>query len=241
MMSQTDLIWQYQDAENELDKLKKELDATPERQKMKKLRRVLQEQTEKIDSFKTGVKEKEAELDSSLKKLEALLKDYDLEQDDLGIMMEDEESTAEELTESRKAMEELLEKVNALKKSLTDCQNWIHKAEDAIKETYQKGSKTKRDYEAAKAVVETEKLERKPVIDRAQREVERLEGFVTPQLLSRYKAIKKKYPNPVAAIENNRCSGCGMSVSMSVVKKYQAEDSVMECENCGRLLCQRKN
>lgn len=239
MMAQTDLIWQYQDAEAELDKLRKELEQTPERQKMKKLRRVLTEQSERIDSFKTGVKEREAELDSSLKKLEALLKDYDLEQDDLGIMMEDEESTAEELTESRKAMEELLEKVNALKKSLTDCENWIKRAEESIKETYQKGVKTKRDYEAAKAVVETEKQERKPVIDRAQREVERLESFVSPEILKRYKLIKKKFPNPVALIENNRCSGCGMSVSMSVVKKYQTDDSVIECENCGRLLCKR--
>ena len=144
-----------------------------------------------------------------------------------------EPDTAEDLTESRKSMEELLEKVNSLKKSLTECQNWIQKATESIKETYQKGSKTKRDYEAAKAVVETEKQERKPVIDRAQREVERLEKFVTPELLKRYKLIKKKYANPVAAIENNRCSGCGMSVSMSVVKKYQAEGSVMECENCG--------
>ena len=236
-MTQTEMIWKYQEAEAELDKLKKELESTPERQKMRKLRRVLQEQTEKIDSYKNGIKEKEAELDAGLKKLEALLRDYDLEQDDLNIMIEDEECTAEELTESRKAMEELLEKVNGLKKSLTDCQSWISKTTDAIRDAYSKGSKTKRDYEAAKAVVETEKLERKPVIDKAQKEVERIELQLSPEILKRYKSIKKKYPNPVATITDNRCSGCGMSVSMSVVKKFQAGNSIIECENCGRIIC----
>ena len=239
-MTQTELIWKYQEAEAELDKLKKELEVTPERQRMRKLRKVLTEQTEKIDAYKTGIKEKEAELDNSLKKLEALLKDYDLEQDDLNIMMEDEECTAEELTESRKAMEELLDKVNSLKKSLTECQTWIGKTTEAIKETYSKGSKTKRDYEAAKAVVETEKLERKPVIDKAQKEVERIELQLSPDILKRYKAIKKKFPNPVATITDNRCSGCGMSVSMSVVKKYQGDGVAIECENCGRMLCQKR-
>lgn len=236
-MTQTELIWKYQEAEGELDKLKKELESTPERTRMKKLRRVLQEQTDKLEAYRIGVKEKEAELEASVRKLEQLLKDFDLEQDDLNIMMEDEECTAEELTESRKAMEDLLEKVNALKKSLTECQGWIRKTTEAIKETYQKGSKTKRDYEAAKAVVETEKLERKPVIDKAQKEVERIELQLSPDLLKRYKAIKKKFSNPVAAIQDNRCTGCGMSVSMSVVKKFQAGNSIIECENCGRIIC----
>lgn len=236
-MTQSEMIWKYQEAEAELDKLKKELESTPERQKMRKLRRVLQEQTERIDSYKNGIKEKEAELDAGVKKLEALLRDYDLEQDDLNIMMEDEECTAEELTESRKAMEELLDRVNALKKSLSDCQSWIAKTTEAIKDTYSKGAKTKRDYEAAKAVVETEKLERKPVIDKAQKDVERIELQLSPDMLKRYKAIKKKYPNPVATITDNRCSGCGMSVSMSVVKKFQAGNQMIECENCGRMIC----
>jgi predicted nucleic acid-binding Zn-ribbon protein len=236
-MTQTEIIWKYQEAEMELDKLQKELEQTPERQKLRKLRRILQEQSDKIEAHKNGIKEKEAELENGLNKLEALLKEYDLEQDDLNIMMEDEECTAEELTESRKSMESLLEKVNSLRKSLSETKDWIEKTSEAIKETYAKGAKTKRDYEAAKAVVETEKLERKPVIDKAQKEVERIELQLAPDILKRYKAIKKKYPNPVATITDNRCSGCGMSVSMSVVKKFQAGNQIIECENCGRIIC----
>ena len=236
-MTQTEILWKYQEAETELDRLRKELESTPERQKLRKLRKILQEQTEKIDAYRASLKEKEAELEAGVQKLEALLKDYDLEQDDLNIMMEDEEATAEELTECRKSIEELLGKVNSLKKSLTDCQAFITKTSEAIREAYQKGSKTKRDYEAAKAVVETERTEHQPIVDKAQKNVDMIGAQLSPEILKRYKAIKKKYPNPVATIQDNRCTGCGMSVSMSVVKKFQAGGNVIECENCGRMIC----
>lgn len=236
-MTQAEIIWKYQEAEMELDKLQKELESTPERQKLRKLRKVLMEQTEKIEGYKAGVKEKEAELAAGMQKLEALLKEYDLEQDDLNIMLEDEECTAAEITESRKSMEKLLEKVNSLKKSLSECQEWIGKTTDAIKETYQKGAKTKRDYEAAKAVVETERIERKPIIDKAEKDVERIGAQLSPELLKRYKAIKKKFPNPVARVTDNRCSGCGMSLPMNTIKKFASGSGVIECENCARILC----
>lgn len=236
-MTQTEILWKYQEAESELERLKKELESTPERQKLRKLRKILQEQSDKIDSYRTSLKEKETELENGLNKLEALLKDYDLEQDDLNIMMEDEETTAEELTECRKSMEELLTRVNSLKKSLSDCQAFIAKTSDSIREAYQKGTKTKRDYEAAKAVVETERSEHKPVLDKAQKNVDMIGAQLSPELLKKYRAIKKKFANPVATIQDNRCTGCGMSVSMNVVKKFQAGGTVIECENCGRMIC----
>lgn len=239
-MTQTEIIWKYQEAEMELDKLQKELEQTPERQKLRKLRRILQEQSDKIEAHKNGIKEKEAELENGLNKLEALLKEYDLEQDDLNIMMEDEECTAEELTESRKSMESLLEKVNSLRKSLSETKEWIDKTSEAIKETYAKGAKTKRDYEAAKAVVETEKIERKPVLDKAKKEVDMIAAQLSPDLLKRYNTIKKKHPNPVARVSDNRCSGCGMSLPMNTIKKFASGSAIIECENCARILCPEK-
>jgi predicted nucleic acid-binding Zn-ribbon protein len=236
-MTQTEILWKYQEAEMEVDRLQKELEATPERQKLRKLRKILMDQSEKLDSLKAGVKAREAEIESGTAKLEALLKEYDLEQDDLNIMMNDEESTAEELTESRKAMEALLDKVNALKKSITECRDWIANAAEAMREAYSKGSKTKRDYEAAKTVVETEKMERKPVIDKAQREAERLAAHLPPEIVKKYNTIKKKYPNPVAKVKDNRCTGCGMSLPMTTIKKFASGNAIIECENCARILC----
>ena len=239
-MTNTEMIWKYQEAENEFERLRKELDNTPERQKLRKLRRVLQEQTDRIKGFESALKDKEEELASNVKKLEALLKDYDLEQDDLNIMLEDEECTAEELTESRKAMEALLEKINALKKAITADQEWARSTETEIKETYARGAKLKRDYEAAKTVVETEKLERQPVIDKAERDLKALAKQLSPEVLKRYETIKKKHPNPVASLNDNRCTGCGMSVSMTAVRKFSAGTDLVECENCGRLICRKE-
>ena len=239
-MTNTEMLWKYQEAENEYDRLRRELESTPERQKLRKLRRVLQEQTDKIKSFETSLKEKEDEMASNVRKLEALLKDYDLEQDDLNIMLEDEECTAEELTESRKAMEALLEKINALKKAIAANQEWSRATENEIKETYARGAKLKRDYEAAKAVVETEKQERQPVVEKAERDMKALAKQLSPDVLKRYETIKKKHQNPVASLNDNRCTGCGMSVSMTAVRKFSSGSDLVECENCGRLICRRE-
>lgn len=235
-----EMLWKYQQTDAEVDALKKELESTPERVKLKKLRRVLQEQTDKIKGFESGLKEKETEIESRSRELEELLRSYDLEQDDLNIMLEDEECTAEEITESRKAMESLMDRINSLKKALTSCLEWTKKTEADIKETYSKGTKLKRDYEAAKAVVETERMEHKPITDKKERELELIARHLTPEVIKRYQTLKKKFPNPVASLQGNRCTGCLMNVSMTTVRKFTAGAELTECENCGRIICPKQ-
>ena len=165
------------------------------------------------------------------------MNDYDLEQGDLDIMMDDEECTAAELTESRKAIEALLEKVNSLKKHLSDTLEWITKTSDEITRTMTRGRKANKEYETAKAVCETEMNERKPVIDSAKKEVERIGLQLSPDLLKRYKTVKKKHALPMAKVSNDRCGGCGMSLPKNVVRSVAQGSGIVECENCGRILC----
>lgn len=236
-----EMLWKYQETDSEVEQLKKELDNTPERQKLRKLRRVLVEQSDKIKGFESGLKEKEAAIESAVRELESLLRDYDLEQDDLNIMVEDEECTAEELTESRKSMEALLDRINSLKKSLAADLEWAKKIETEVKETYAKGSKVKRDYEAAKLVVDTEKLEQKPNIDKKEKELELIARHLTPEIVKRYQTLKKKFPNPVVTLSGNRCTGCLMNVSMTTVRKFTAGAELTECENCGRIIAPKQD
>ncbi len=119
-----EMLWKYQQTDAEVESLKKELDNTPERLKLKKLRRVLTEQTDRIKGFETGLRDKEAEIEAKSRELEDLLRSYDLEQEELNIMLDDEEATSAELAESRKAMEQLLDRINSLKKALSAGIEW---------------------------------------------------------------------------------------------------------------------
>lgn len=236
-MTQLETLWKYQEAELEHDKLRKEMEDTPAMKDFKKLRSYLRNQEAKITAYRSGVEAKTAEIADASKKLEALLKDYDLEQDELDNMINDEECTAEELTESRKSIEALLEKVNNLKKTLSESLSWVTATEEEIKTTMSKGRTANKKYEASKVVCETERDERKPVIDAAAKQVEIIGKQLSPDLLKRYQTVKKKHAQPMAKLTGDKCSGCGMSLPKTVLRQVALGNEIVECENCGRILC----
>lgn len=236
-MTQLEILWKYQEAEMNLEKLTRDLKNTPVRQKRHKLRLYLQDQTEKISAFQGEITEKTTLAKGFSDKLAALLKEYDLEQDELKIMVEDEECTAAELKEAREALEKLNDKVAALKKSLSDTVLWIEKIIDDINSTYVSAGKAKKEYDSIKAVCDAEEAESKPRINTAKRAVENMALQLDPLLLKKYRAVKKNYAQPMAKVENDQCGGCNMSLPTVVIRRVQAGNGIVECENCGRILC----
>ncbi len=236
-MTQLEALWQYQEAEMTLEKLEKELKTTPARQKFNKLRVFLREQTNQITVIQTGLSEKAEALDASCKRLEELLNEYDLEQGELDIMADDEECTAAELTEARIAIERLMEKVGVLKKQLVDTTAWVEKTTQDVNAMWAKAGKAKKEYDALKVVCDTEQAEAKPRLDTAKRDVERAALQVGPEYMKKYMAVKKNYAQPMAKVENNQCGGCNMSLPIVVVRRVSAGSGIVECENCGRILC----
>ena len=236
-MTQLETLWQYQQAEIKCDKLRKGLEDTPAMQEYKKLRSFLRNQEAKMDTYKSGLDEKNKDIADLNKKLEKLLNDYDLEQDDLNVMINDEECTAEELTESRKSIEGLLDSINSLKKTLNESLEWINTTMEEINKTMERGRKASKRYEAVKAVCDTERSAHKPEIDAAAREVEIIGKQLSPDLLKRYQAVRRKHAQPMAKLNGDRCGGCGMSLPKTVLRQVALGNEVVECENCGRILC----
>ena len=59
---------------------------------------------------------------------------------------------------------------------------------------------------------------------------------VVPELVKRYKTIRKKHAVPLAKLEGERCGGCNMSLPTTVVRSVVSGTEIVECENCGRIL-----
>ena len=152
------------------------------------------------------------------------------------IMENDEESTAAELTEAKKSIEKLLEEINALHKELAEMITWLNQASEAISSAYSKAGRAKKDYDAVRAVCDAEKDAFKPRLDAAEALIAEKRGDVPDELMSKYLALKKNYVNPVAKVANNQCSGCYMMLPSAVVKRVAGKTSIVECENCGRIL-----
>lgn len=235
-MNKLDALWEYQQAELALARLKREMKSSPSYQKRTKLHNFLAEQQASIEKINADMRAKDGSLAACSSKLDALLKRYDLEKSELDIMENDEESTAAELTEAKKSIEKLLEEINALHKELAEMITWLNQASEAISSAYSKAGRAKKDYDAVRAVCDAEKDAFKPRLDAAEALIAEKRGDVPDELMSKYLALKKNYVNPVAKVANNQCSGCYMMLPSAVVKRVAGKTSIVECENCGRIL-----
>ena len=220
-MNKLDALWEYQQAELALARLKREMKSSPSYQKRTKLHNFLAEQQASIEKINADMRAKDGSLATCSSKLDALLKRYDLEKSELDIMENDEESTAAELTEAKKSIEMI---------------TWLNQASEAISSAYSKAGRAKKDYDAVRAVCDAEKDAFKPRLDAAEALIAEKRGDVPDELMSKYLALKKNYVNPVAKVANNQCSGCYMMLPSAVVKRVAGKTSIVECENCGRIL-----
>ena len=223
-MNKLDALWQYQQAELEADKLENKLKSTPARQKLNKLFNFLKEQQNAIAGIQKTLDSRQQAVDKLQTQIDELAHKYELELGEFKIMLNDDECTAEEMTESRRSVERIMKKAEAAKRELYDAIAQIEKSAAEYKETYAKAAKAKKEYDAARSECEQE-----AAADEAAKAVD-------AELLARYKRIKGRYAVPMAKVENNQCSGCNMSLPTSTVKRVATGEGIVECENCGRIL-----
>jgi predicted nucleic acid-binding Zn-ribbon protein len=48
--------------------------------------------------------------------------------------------------------------------------------------------------------------------------------------------VKQRRPNPVARLNNDRCSGCNMQLPSSVIGSLKVNGNIVECDSCGRII-----
>lgn len=235
-MSKLDALWQYHEAVQKKDQLEARIKSTPQRQRLNQLYVFLSEQQSQLKTTQSQMETRKAVVDKLSAQFDALQKQYELELGEFQIMEGDEECTAAEMAESRHAIEALLDKVSAARRELFDTISWIEKAVGEYRNTNNKAIKAKKEYDSVRAVCEKESAEAQPEIDVLEAEIEKLRKAVDPALIKKYDFVKTHHAMPMAKVENSQCGGCNMSLPTSVVKRVASSDSIVECENCGRIL-----
>ena len=59
---------------------------------------------------------------------------------------------------------------------------------------------------------------------------------IDPELLEKYKAIKRHSTPPITRIHDDRCGGCNMQLPAADMNKIRTGAPYVECENCGRII-----
>ena len=239
-MTKLEYLLMYQKADLKKQQLENSLRTTESRQKLNKITKLLREQQTAIQKLTEEAKGQQNALAKLLSQQDGLTHELELNRSEMETLEADEEVTAEELTEFRQDVERLNRELGRLEKDVKALLEQLERISNDFQKARSLGGRAKKEYDRLKAVCEVEKNESAASISAATKEMETVERQVDPTFLAKYKKARVHHNMPVVPVVNEKCSGCNMSIPMAVIKKLTSQETVLECENCGRILYYQK-
>ncbi|MGI6663957.1 MAG: zinc ribbon domain-containing protein [Christensenellaceae bacterium] len=231
-------LLEYQEKDLALDAFKAKVKDTPTRKRLVQLQRYLKSSQKKIsDAEKQAILKQEA-----VRRLENQTKQVQGELDELMRDMgyfaeaEAEELKKNEVQQLGKTASGLDATAANIKKELLSIVKEIEESDTAIRELLQKMRVAKKEYDTLRETYDAEMQEVSGEITEMEASVAAIGKEIEPTLLEEYKRIKGIRSNPVAVLEENRCTGCNMQLPSGVAGRVVSSDSPVLCENCGRIL-----
>ena len=235
-MSKLDTVLRYQQTEAKKQEVKQATLSTPSRQKFTRLHKLLKDQQANIQKLSEEIETRSAQVTKLNAQAEKLMERIELEQSELDTIRGDEESTAEEMTELRGDIERLSKEINQVVREAKRLLSEIEKAIEEYKTTNQTARAAKKEYDALRVICEKERDDSAAELEKFDAELDAIRAECDPVLFAKYEKVRKHYPLPIVPVVGGKCSGCNMSLPMVMLKKLNAPDAVIECENCGRIL-----
>ena len=231
-MDQLHLLWEYQKADEEVDKLEASIKRSPVRQKLVKYRDYFSEQ-------QTAMKRIESEVAAMQDRLEALKDAIKMTDEQLrtlhGKMENDPPRNTEEvqqfLNDAKRFQNNLTayeQEIKRIRKDAADRERQQH-------DVRVRAAKAKSEFDKLKEVYDEEKKDKDKELDALRAAAAAKAVDIESAFMERYRDIKKHSVPPLAALYGDQCGGCNMSLPSSVSRKVKAGELV-ECETCGRLL-----
>ena len=234
-MNQTELLWQYQQADMAADAYEREIKRSPNRVALKKNREFLVEQqnavkkmeqevaemTDRVEGIKVAIARLEEKLTALSKRMESN-PPADLEQ-------------AQALTrDAQKLLNDLSDYEREMKRIQKDATD----RERSEKDIRVKYAKVKAEYDQQKVAYEAEYAEQMKQLEQKRAAAQDMGKQVDAALLEKYALVKKHCVPPVARLYGDQCGGCNMSLPQVTIRKFKNDVQYIECENCGRMIIQ---
>ena len=234
-MEQTEMLWQYQQADMAADAFEREIKRSPNRVALKKNREFLVEQqnavkrmeqevaemADRVEVIKVAINRIESQLAALQSRMEAN-PPADLKQ-------------AQEMTHDA---QKLLNNLNDYEREMKRIQKDAADHERSEKEIRIKYAKVKAEYDQQKVAYEAEYAEQLKQLEAKQAAAQEKAKSVEKALLDKYALVKKHCVPPVARLYGDQCGGCNMSLPQVTLRKFKNDVPYIECENCGRMIIQ---
>ncbi len=231
-MNQLELLWEYQQADVEVDNLEMSIRRSPKRQKLVRLRNSYQE-------LQKGLKDIEDEVMAMLDRLDVLKDAIAMTEEQLKQL---QTKVQDEPAEDSEGVRAFLEEAQRLTTNLVEFDTETRRIRQsaADRETRQRDFKVR--LIAAKEEFVPLRDEYDAEYKQSMEEVEKLREAakenlygIEPEYLEKYNSIKQHAVPPMAKLINDQCSGCNMAFPSSVLHSIKS-GKLVECETCGRMV-----
>jgi uncharacterized protein len=231
-MNQLELLWEYQLADVEADKMENAMKRSPARQKLLKYRDYLVEQ-------QNTIKRIEGEILAMSDRIDALHDAINRTEEQLsalqakvaGEQFESSERVRAVIDDAQRFLNNLIgfeQELKHIRKDATD--------RDRLQQDVKlHAAKAKNEYNAIKTEYDTEYKDNSVLLDNLRSKAKEKTIGIEPEYLDRYRTIKLHSVPPLARLQNDQCGGCNMSLPSVVLRNVKAGKTI-ECETCGRLI-----
>ena len=235
-MGKLDAMLLYQQTEQKKLEAEQAVRSTPARQKLSRLHKLLKTQQATIQKLTEETETRLSQINKLSEQAKRLEERIELENSELATITGDEESTAAEMTELRVDIERLQKEINQVVREAKKLLSEAEKAAEEYRETNLTAKNAKKEYDQVRAVCEKERDDSAEMLASFDEKLEQIRKDVDPALFQRYEKVNQHYAAPIVPVIGGKCSGCNMSLPMVMLKRLNAPDAVLECENCGRIL-----
>lgn len=231
-MDQLQLLWEYQQADVEVDKMEGDIKRSPNRQKLVKYRDYLVEQ-------QNTIKRIEDEVANMADRLEALKDAISLTEEQLKALQGKIESdpaadtsvVRSYISEAQRLVSNIgdyEQEIKRIRKDAGDRERLQH-------DVKVRAAKAKGEFDKLKTVYDEEYKQKSAELAKLKANAAAKAKDISSEYMEKYLTIKRHSVPPLAKLFGDQCGGCNMSLPSSVVRNIKAGKEV-ECETCGRML-----
>ncbi|NLZ90817.1 MAG: hypothetical protein GX918_02725 [Clostridiales bacterium] len=236
VMRQIDLLWDLQGLDSRIGELEKELAVYTGKKKLRELKA-------KFDREKDLLKKDEAALMEAIKssksnrgRVQELKYNFEKTEEKL---YSGEVSNMKQLEGMQKNLEEMQRNIETLETAYGAFQAERARLEERVKKSRAKLKKYKNIFDRLKEeYLEREKKAREEY-DELTKQREELVKKIEDWVMDRYNRVRLGMDTAVVTIEDGKCGGCHMEVSVMYTERLK-EDEMVNCETCGRILYPKK-
>ena len=232
-MEQYELLWKYQQVDMELDRYEKEMRGNSNRKELLKHRDFLLEQQNVLKKIETDVEvmsDRMEALADEIKRLSGSVAEATANFEN------NRPDNLEDVKKQMASIQKLIATITRYESELAKMRKDSEARDRQQREVRVRAAKARAEFDRIKVIYDEEYKVAAVKLEELKRKVAKEAEGIDPDLLEKYKALKRHAAPPITRLHDDRCGGCNMQLSAADKDKVRSGVPYVECENCGRII-----